>query len=53
MRASRDARRTGNALGNVSPKCERALGCLAGLGTGRQKGTEGPFDKRPSVRSER
>lgn len=31
MRACRDARRTGNTLGNVSPMCEHALpprGCL-------------------------
>lgn len=52
MRPSRDARRTGNALGNVSLACERALGCLACLGTGRYKGTEGSFDKRLSVLSE-
>lgn len=54
MRARRDARRTGNALGNVSPACERALppgGCLPAWepdGKGRQG-----FDNRLSVRSER
>lgn len=53
MRACRDARRTGNALGNVSPMCERALpprGCLpAWEPDGKGRG----FDNRLSVRSER
>lgn len=53
MRACRDARRTGNALGNVSPSCEHTLlprGCLpAWEPDGKRRG----FDNRPSVHSGR
>lgn len=43
VRACRDARRTGNALGNVSPSCEHALlpsggACLLGNRTERDGG---------------
>ena len=48
--ACRDARRTGKALGNVSPMCKRALpprGCLSACGTD-EKGRGS--DNRLSVR---
>lgn len=52
MTACRDARRTGKALGNVSPMCERALppgGCLPAW---ESDGKRWGFDNRLSVRAE-